>query len=375
MTWGAVAAAGIAVGGSILSGKQQAKAQIDAVETPTRQTGLEQSLREAFETQDTESVTSVLEEIFGTEVTNQLSQATQQTTTDETTTQTGTTEQTSEQVVQRGGEQSQAALAELITQLQGGSEDRMQTAIDQVLRSGLPAVSGARATSGAFNDTTTALLQNDLVARAAAAGLGAEDAQRQQLLDAITASQAGTETITGTSTTEEQLQSILEALQASTSTEETSIESETSQTREATEETETSTETAATEGTTNVSDTFANPSDATRPTGDLATLVNQGDITSVLDSLAAQLDVQPEAPASNTPVGTQPSDIPAPVAEIPGFGGGPGSKPNPGTPILKPRNNSTGDLQVLAALINNPDVAMDGAGNISALVRPNTKEA
>lgn len=341
--WGAVAGAAVGVIGSGIASKNNAKAQKDIAETPTRQTGIdltsgtttsdttsstdtsvlenvlntESSINELMESlsqsQTQEEVTSILEEVFGTEVAQQISQLSS----------TGTTQETTEQVTERGDAASQQALQALIGDLGAGS-DRMQTAIDAVLRSGLPAVSGASARAGTFDDTTTALLQNDLTARAAAAGLAAQDQQTAQLLQAIQAAQSGTETTTGTGLTEEQQQqqqqtdSTTQSQQTSGTTQETLSQMTSEQLREAlergeitseqfrqaTEATDTQTSTTQQEDVTNVSDTFTNPGDAVRPTGDLAQLVQGGDLAAALQALVAGESVidQGQVPTGQGPI-------------------------------------------------------------------------
>lgn len=370
--YAAIAAAAISVIGSNIAANRQARAQIDAVETPTRQSTVEQSLIESFESQETESTTNVLEEIFGSEVTDQLSQAYQNQITNETSStselgsQTGATEQQTAQTTERGDAGTQQALAQLQDELAGPTDERMQAAIDQVLRSGLPAVSGAGANAGAFNDTTTALLQNDLTARAASAALDAEDTQRQQLLDSITAGQAGTESTTGTASTQEQIDTLTQALQelqsqtSTESTEEVSSETSTSQTRDATESTEGTNNTSSVQGDTVVSDAYANPGDHVVPTGDLATLVNTGQGDQVLNDVASNVSdiIADRVPSTeiDTPAGSNPGLI-------------------VDTPVVNPTVSSglsLNDGTDLAAVINSPSIQMDDEGNLQQVVDPST---
>jgi 3-dehydroquinate dehydratase len=173
----------------------------------------------------------VAEEIFGTETLQQLQQSVsqqqqsttgqqsqqqqqeqqQQTSTDQTTQgQTDTTSQQQQETTtttQLGDEQTRQRLSDVLNTLGGGSsaDDAMDVAMQQVLRSGAPAIANVGNRSGTFGSTAEAQLQNDLITKAAEAGttarLDQQNTEMNQLLQAIQAGQQGTATEVGTGTT------------------------------------------------------------------------------------------------------------------------------------------------------------------------------
>lgn len=278
--------------------KTAAKAQVDAAETPTRQSGIEQLLRNVASNKATEEEMQMMEEVFGTEAITQLQKSTSTEsftgTTDSSQTQsqdkTGTekTEQTSQQQVQRGTEEQQAALDNLVSNLSGDSSARFDAAMQQVLRSGMPAVANVGNRSGSFDSTTQAAIQNDLITKAAAAGLQAEDSQNSQLIAALEAGMKGNETITGEQSTEAQtMQQILAELQNQERTNsdkfnsnvtESESNKETSQSREAEQSKQGNSSENVSEGSTSLSDVFTDVGDhINTPSGSaLDDIRNQG---------------------------------------------------------------------------------------------------
>ena len=104
---------------------------------------------------------------------------------------------TQDQTVTRGDAGVNQGVSQLlqnvITQMGGGMSPG-EAAMQQVLRSGAGAIAGVGNRSGIFGDTTTALLQNDLMAKAAEANVNANTAMLQQLGRLL---QGGMETTTG----------------------------------------------------------------------------------------------------------------------------------------------------------------------------------
>lgn len=104
---------------------------------------------------------------------------------------------TQDQTVTRGDAGVNQGVSQLlqnvITQMGGGTSPG-EAAMQQVLRSGAGAIAGVGNRSGTFGDTTTALLQNDLMAKAAEANVNANTAMLQQLGQLL---QGGTETTIG----------------------------------------------------------------------------------------------------------------------------------------------------------------------------------
>lgn len=348
MSVATIGAAAVAVGGSMLAAKKNAKAQKDAVETPTRSTDIQQALEQAFQSQDTTSITSVMEEIFGSEITSAIQSSMEETSSVQDTTQNTTAQEQTEQTLTRGDAESQEALGSLMSQLQGGGEEQMQAAMNQVLRSGMPAVSNVGARSGSFDGTTQALVQNDLITRAAEAGVNQQNTMNQQLLDAIAASQAGTETTTGTATSEQNTQMLEELLQMVDATTKSSSETQTSETRQAEEENQTSTDTSSTTASTEINDSFTDVGDDVKPVrgSALGDLVNKGKTDDVELGLSNMIDDNGnliEPPEPDPSAGTGPDNIPPWLRAIMGDedlnmggGGGAGAKPG-GNVSAQPR--------------------------------------
>jgi 3-dehydroquinate dehydratase len=175
----------------------------------------------------------VAEEIFGSETLQQLQQSVsqqeqqqsttgqqsqqqqqeqqQQTNTEQSTTgQTDTTSQQQQETTtttQLGDDLTRQRLADVMNTLGGGSsaDDAMDVAMQQVLRSGAPAIANVGNRSGTFGSTAEAQMQNDLITKAAEAGttarLDQQNTEMNQLLQAIQAGQQGTAIETGTGTT------------------------------------------------------------------------------------------------------------------------------------------------------------------------------
>lgn len=375
---------------SAYNAKKGRDAQKDAVETPTRTTGINEAIRKALQSTNSNSFTNVLEDIIGSEnmtnLSNMMESFTQNSTgksstnTDQqqTTSETGTTAQDTKQTVQRGTEASNAALDSVITSIQGGSGDRMQAAMDAVLRSGMPALSNAGNNAGAFNDTTSALLKNDLTVRAAEAGLQAEDNANAQLLQAIQAAQGGTETTTGQAQTTEnrdvtaQLQELVNQLQqqkvdgSSQSQQQSEQQTNSSQTRNAQEQNNTQSETATEESTLELSDQFANPGDRSKPAGGtpLSRLINNG--ATQFPSLGLGDDVRGKNYGKqNTDVAANGSSGNVSPAVMPGRQVGNVAALQTALAGNVPMAPAGGNqLAALQAIVNDPSVNMDENGKM-----------
>lgn len=255
MVWGSLIAAGGSLLGGLLGNKGNrdvARINAEAALADQRIAGIEQLLSELSRTQLTDETTSALENIFGTEIAEQIvnetrrQQQEQQTSTDQTT--TGQTTGTEERTTTRGNETTNQALNTLIGNLSsdnsGAAQSAVQAQVDRILREGSPAISNVLANSGGFDNTNAAILQNDLITKAAEAGaslqLAQDNTQRQQLLEAIAAGQVGTET--SEAQTSEQQQEILQQLQnlVNNVTDESTQESSSTTTNEQTTQQETS---------------------------------------------------------------------------------------------------------------------------------------
>lgn len=185
MSWGAVAGAvGSVALGAMTSGGSSAPAQKD-----TRVSSIDQILSELItkseQNSEGTSDTTTLEE----QIAKQLSESNKR----EDTTQTG--ESTQSGTVSRGDSATQEALAGIIS---GGAdgEEQISAVIDQILRSGKAGISNVGTRSGSFGSTTEQLLNNDLIAKAAAAGVNQQNILDQKVLQGIELGQKGTETST-----------------------------------------------------------------------------------------------------------------------------------------------------------------------------------
>lgn len=180
-------AAGIALGGSLLSSKINSNRGTENPASDSRTIDYQKQLEEMLQSTSNQETRNSIQEML-----SQLQSSTQE-----------NTNQTSEQVGQQTGSvnRGDAATNEALQGLlQGGGPDgnaAMDAAIQRVLRTGAPAIANSANNAGAFNSTVQAQLQNDLTSKAAEAAAGIDlnqqNANRDALLDAIRAGQAGTE--------------------------------------------------------------------------------------------------------------------------------------------------------------------------------------
>ena len=257
MTWGAVAAAvGTVVMGSVNANRASDDAAANraaglaAAEIPTRTTGIENLLRELTSNTQEEGLTSESQSIL-----DELMQ-------DESFQEQLATQQENVSTVQRGDEASQAALADRV---QGGDgQAQVDAMIEQILRGGKADISNVGTRTGSFGSTTEQLLTNDLIAKAASAGVGQQNILDAQQLQAIELAQQGTATETGTQT----------------GTQDTTGTSTSEQVRQGTTDTTGSSSTDSTttsaENQSSISDILQNPNDQVGVSGDLADLITSG---------------------------------------------------------------------------------------------------
>lgn len=180
------------IGSSLLGGlfgNKNAKTGAEAAAQDQRTTATENEFFQQLQQQLSKMDKNLAEQLFGTsnatDIMSQLQNMTQQQATD--TTQTTT----------RGDAAVNTGVSNVLQQtLQGlmGGGNPMELAMQKVLRSGAPALAGVSNRSGTFGDTTTALLQNDLMAKAAQAGVDANTNLITQLGQLL---QGGTESTTG----------------------------------------------------------------------------------------------------------------------------------------------------------------------------------
>jgi len=135
----------------------------------------------------------------------------------------------------RGGGREDAALSEIgkllqtymvdpIAAAKTSARGSVDSAISNVLNRGLPGINTARTVSGGYNDTTTALLQDNLVAEAGKAGAEVEQKaindfaslQQSAVQNLIAAIQTGLEQRVVTDVEEEQTRTGTETTTAST---------------------------------------------------------------------------------------------------------------------------------------------------------------
>lgn len=251
----AVTSAAIAGGAGLLNslvgglfGRKNAKTQAAAAAQDQRQTTVDTNTMQQLMEEISKMDKNVAEQLFGTSNTNEIMNSLQQLTAQQQ--QQETTTQTTE----RGGAGTNAALDTALQQvsgnLAGGGDAAFQAAVNQVLRSGMPAVANMGNRAGTFGDTTTALLQNDLAVKAAEAGVGAQQqAQSQnvsQLAQLAQALQQGREQTTGvgnTTSNTTQTQTGQQSNQSSTETtqDRTAQETTTNQTQQGTSAVQTGT--------------------------------------------------------------------------------------------------------------------------------------
>jgi hypothetical protein len=321
------------------------RANKDIAEVSTRTSGIQELLNEIESTLTTEQSTlfetfiSNVEEVKQQQVSQQAfeQQQAEQQQVSQQERQEQLQEVVTEQQVVRGAPGTQEALEALTAEL-GAPTDvaaAQDAAIARVLRSGAPAVSNVLAQSGGFDNTTAALLQQDLINRAAESaatiGLQEETRRREQLLAAIEAGQAGAETViaqeeaatTGV-TDVATLAETLSELTGVTFEEATSlVESASQQTERGAETSQQVQEEVAREQQTALAEEFKDVSDEVLPVAGsaLGQLVSEGQIEAGLGLRA------PEEP----PTDGGGTTIPSPG---PGTGGGAGSGPNtrPGFP-------------------------------------------
>ncbi len=189
MAIGAALIGGIAALGSsaiAASGSSTAKDQ------DQRDTSLEEMFSESFLETLTDTERSALE--------TQVSTGTQAST--EATTGTQVTDTTSDvagtSTITRGTTESTDAINQILSGASSpDAEAAIQASIARVLESGAPSIANVGNAAGSFDSTVTAQLQNDLALQAAQAGAETDLAQQnldiQNVLAAITASQAGSE--------------------------------------------------------------------------------------------------------------------------------------------------------------------------------------
>jgi hypothetical protein len=268
--WGSVAvAAGTVIMGAVnnkAAGKAGAASNAsnkDIAETPTRSTGIEQLLRELVsstnEASTSEEQQQSLDKLLSDE--NFMKQFTNEVATQQA--------QETLNVTTKGDAGSQAALAGLI-QGSGSGQEQVNAMVDQILRSGKADISNVGTRTGSFGSTTEQLLNNDLITKAAQAGVGMQNQLDAQKLEAIKAAQVGTTTEKGTA--------ITDSTQASTGNEgsQTTQDQSRDTTSNVQQSTDKTTDTTSTDAQTSLSDTLVTPNDKVVPTGVLADLVSIG---------------------------------------------------------------------------------------------------
>lgn len=205
---GAIAGALIGANASRKNAKTAAETQRDVAETPFRESSIKELLNEISSNLSTERFSDIVASLQEQQLvdtsrqTDETGTSISDTDLQERQTTTGEQAETATQVgtVTRGDEATREALSGVIGDLQGGTDAgaAMDAAISRVLRSGAPGVSNVLTQTGGFDNTTAALLQNDLINRAAESAAGIQLQQdrldREQLLQAIATGQAGTET-------------------------------------------------------------------------------------------------------------------------------------------------------------------------------------
>lgn len=183
--------------------KDIAKINAGAAAQDQRQTGVTNEFFQQLQQSLSQLDKSVVEKLFGTSDTNEITKQLQTMQQNQQTAGQSATDQT--QTTIRGDAGANSAILQNIMQLSqqfGGDGDAvMDAAIGKTLRSGAGAIAGVGNRSGTFGDTTTALLQNDLVTRAAEAGVLAQSQRQGQMSQSLAqlmgSLQAGQEVTTG----------------------------------------------------------------------------------------------------------------------------------------------------------------------------------
>jgi len=309
MTWGAVAATVGTVAVGAYNADKAGDNAIDVVETPTRQTSFEQLLTD-LTTQTEEGTSSselqsTLEQLLSSEEFQEA--VTQQQVTAEQGSQASVGNETTnsqaaqEQSITRGTDESTAALNAILAG-NGSGQEQVTALMSQILSDGKSNISNVGTRTGSFGSTTEQLLNNDLTAEAASAGASLQLSQNQQILDAVAAAQAGTENVTSTTDTTAATDTANNTQTATTGqqtgTTDTTGSTDTSQQQSGQSATnlESIAESATQSSTidTNTSDTLVNPNDTQYITGQLANLLENGNIDAnsiaTLESVMNQID-------------------------------------------------------------------------------------
>ena len=267
--------------------------------------------------------------------------------------------------MQRGNELNQAALDNLTAELSLGGTDTtaaVQSLMSQIMRSGQTGVNDATATTGTFDSTTAALLQNDLNTKAAEAGaqlqIDQQNTQTDQLLAAIAAGQQGTEATSALTSEQQQVQ---EALQGNTTTQQTDQgTTNTTENNQSNTSTSGSTFTDSNQSTNVTENALSNSSNRTNENGTTATNA-QEDSTASSTENSSQQDVSIGDEFHDPSNGVK-AAIPngSPLASLLSTGSVNTSDPSPLTGAAATSSGNglagLGDIGgALAQLANNPD--------------------
>lgn len=295
--------AGNLVGGALdaKAAKDVAKINADAQAQDQRQTGVSNEFFQQLQQSLSQMDKSVVEKLFGTSNTADVMSQLQTMQQEQQTDQTQTT-------IRGDAGANQAVLSNILglsEQFGTGGAEAMDAAINKVLRSGAGAIAGVGNRSGTFGDTTTALLQNDLVTRAGEAGVLAESQRQGQMSSSIAqlmaSLQGGQETTTGK-------QATTTAGNTNTSGTNTS-NTTTTQDRTANEAATESNATSTTGQSNATTDTFT----------DFAKDPSQGmgsKNPNVLPTLGQNIGNAPQAPTNVVPPSTLPGAQPNPLANV-----------------------------------------------------------
>ena len=259
---------------------------------------------------------NTLEKITGQVVTDEQMKSLQSMTTNQTsnsvndTTMTANTtgQEKTTQTVQRGDATQQAALNDLVKNLSGGAgtgNADFQAAMNQVLRSGMPALANINNSAGAFDSTTSALLQQDLAIKAAEAGLNASNQKQQtnntQLLEALKIGQAGSETIVGDLQRQQQEKAAQQAIanqttntnQVTDTSQQNTSNQQSTQNRDSKETGQTSTVTSNQQSSTSAGQQFNDVSKDLSPAptaGPIASILQGKPVNPIMTALPAVVD-------------------------------------------------------------------------------------
>jgi hypothetical protein len=334
--WGTVAVgAGSVLMGSINANKAN-KANKDIAQTPTRSTGIEDLLRDVTSTtSETGSTTEAQQQLENLIQQEQAREASETATRNDALQQSAqNTAQQQQGTTTRGSAESQAALSQLV----GGGDGQaaVEAMIGKILREGKAGISNVGTRSGSFGSTTEQLLNNDLMTRAAEAGVGQQNIQQQLQLEAIKAAQAGTEATTGstlgqaTGTTTDSSTGSETGNRTSDSTSQQQRESNNT----ATSDTSKTGTTNSTDRQTTLTDSLTDPRDGVSVFGQLKDLVDRG--------------IQPTGggitPPPEVGVGTSPTSGSTGSGGV-GVGIGPGGREGPTTnkQLVSRPGNQIGD--------------------------------